>query len=269
MTILPRQHVLRFRRRIRTFYRRYRRDLPFRNTCDPYRITVSEIMLQQTQVSRGLPKYEAWIKRWPDWRALAKASNRELLAEWSGLGYNRRALYLGQLARLVVEKYGGVLPTDAHELESLPGIGPYTSRAIRVFAFNRAEVAVDTNIRRVIVHEFGLSASTSRSELEQIARQLAPRGDERNWHYALMDYSALALPRRLPASRLSKPQAAFKGSSRQIRGEIIRQLTSRRCVRLATVAKKLGCDPSRVRLAAESLEREGVVRVSGVTVRLA
>jgi A/G-specific adenine glycosylase len=269
MTTLPRQQVLRFRRRIRAWYRCRRRDLPFRNTIDPYRITVSEIMLQQTQVSRGVPKYEAWIRRWPDWQSLARASNRELLAMWSGLGYNRRALYLGQLARTVMEQYGGELPNDAGELESLPGIGPYTSRAIQIFAFNKSVVAIDTNIRRVILQEFGLPASIGRAELEHIARQLLPRGDARNWHYALMDYSALALPRRLSNVPARTIQGPFKGSMRQIRGEIIRQLTTKHSVRLSTVAKRLGCDPAAVRRAAEALAKEGVVRLSETTVRLA
>ncbi|RME27887.1 MAG: A/G-specific adenine glycosylase, partial [Candidatus Zixiibacteriota bacterium] len=129
--------VRRFRRKVLSFYRRHGRDLPFRHTRDPYHITVCEVMLHQTQVDRVLPRYRAWVRRWPNWRALASARKQDVLAAWSGLGYNRRALYLRDIAHIVVNDYGGQLPDDYHALCRLPGIGPYTANAILIFAFNR------------------------------------------------------------------------------------------------------------------------------------
>jgi len=264
-----RKHIESFRRRIWRFYRLHgRHHLPFRQTRDPYAIAVSEIMLQQTQVGRVIPSYEAWISRWPDWNSLAGATTRQLLTQWSGLGYNRRAIALGNMANTIVQTHRGELPTDEHTLLTLPGIGPYTARAVLIFAFDKQIVAVDTNIRRVILHEMGLPSDTSPTTIEDVARQLMPRGRSRNWHYALMDYSSLALPRRLehipPVSRQSK----FEGSLRQIRGEIIRQLTTKKSVRLEVIARKLDRDPTDVRKAAEALARDGLIRLRGDVCRL-
>ncbi len=130
---LTSKQITAFRRKILRFFRQHRRDLPFRKTTDPYRITVAEIMLQQTQVDRVVPKYRRWITKWPTWKKLAMATERELLTMWSGLGYNRRALYLGRLAEVVQTQYAGRLPEDPTELTKLPGIGPYTARAILIF----------------------------------------------------------------------------------------------------------------------------------------
>ncbi len=268
MSTIDRKRATSFRRKIRRFYKRHGRVLPFRQTTDPYCITVSEIMLQQTQVDRVVPKYEAWVVKWPDWQSLAGATKQELLAMWSGLGYNRRALYLGQIAQTVVEEYSGRLPDDPAELIRLPGIGRYTSRAILIFAYNRPLVTADTNIRRVILHELDLPPSTSASEIEDIAEQLLPRRDSRNWHYALMDYSSLALPKRLVAIPPTTKQSRFQGSIRQIRGEIIRHLTVRKSVRVNTIAESMERTKEDVQKAAENLAREGLVEVRGSTIRL-
>ena len=266
---LPRSRIAAFRRRIFRFYEKNRRSFPFRETTDPYKITVSEFMLQQTQISRVLPKYDTWIDRWPDWPSLAKAGKRELLAMWSGLGYNRRALYLGELAREVVHSHDGRLPDDETALRKLPGIGPYTARAILIFACNRPIITIDTNIRRVIIHELGLPPSISTRDLEDIARQLLPPRRSRDWHYALMDYSSIVLPRRLPAVPPVSKQSRFEGSLRQIRGEIIRRLTTQKSVRISTIARAMSRTDSDVLAAAESLAREGVITISNTILRLA
>ncbi|MEW6049666.1 MAG: Fe-S cluster assembly protein HesB [Candidatus Zixiibacteriota bacterium] len=255
------KRIAAFRRKILRFYKRHGRDLPFRRTCDPYRIAVAEIMLQQTQVERVVPKYESWVARWPDWQTLAEATTRQLLAMWSGLGYNRRALYLGKLARDVVENHGGVLPSDPSVLVSLPGIGPYTAHAILIFAFNRPLVTIDTNVRRVLLHEFGLPATCARSKIEALAGQLLPKHRSRDWHNALMDYSNLALPKKIFGIPPLTRQTRFVGSTRQIRGAIIRQLTHRKKVPLAEIAGELGRSVEDVRSAAESMAREGIVVV--------
>lgn len=257
------QRIRSFRRRLLTFYRQHRRDLPWRNTTDPYKITVAEIMLQQTQVDRVIPKYLAWISRWPTWKSLAQATNRELLAAWSGLGYNRRALFLGQMARIITDELHGCLPDHPDELRKLPGIGPYTAKAILIFAFNQPLATIDTNIRRVLLYEFGLPVSTPAADLEALALRLVPKKRSRNWHNALMDYSRMALPRRMveipPASRQSK----FEGSLRQIRGEIIRQLVSRHSITADRLAKLTTRSEADVASAIEAMVREGVINRRG------
>jgi A/G-specific adenine glycosylase len=260
MRLSPDQ-IRRFRRKMLGYYKKHGRVLPFRKTTDPYKIAVAEIMLQQTQVDRVVPKYLAWTKKWPDWRSLAKATNRELLTMWSGLGYNRRALYLGRMAQEIVERYDGVLPQDQTALSALPGIGPYTSRAILIFAFNKPLVTIDTNIRRVLIAELGLPHSISAKELESAALQALPQRRSRDWHNALMDYGATHLTARKSGVRPLFRQSKFEGSLRQIRGEIVRQLTKRKRVSLTAIAKKLGRSMEDVQKAAKGLEKEGVVRI--------
>lgn len=250
------------------FYARHGRDLPFRRTNDPYKIAVAEIMLQQTQVERVLEKYRDWTQKWPDWKSLATATNRQLLSAWSGLGYNRRALFLGQMARAVTERFGGQLPDNPQLLLSLPGIGPYTANAILIFAFNKPLVAIDTNIRRVIVHEFMLPPHISRSELEKIAHQLLPKRSSCDWHNALMDYSRLVLPQKIDSIPPLSRQSKFKGSLREIRGEIIRRLTVHKRISLAAVARDMNRPLADVRRAAENLEKDGLARLTGSYVTL-
>lgn len=136
------------------WYRAHGRDLPWRRTDDPYRIAVSEFMLQQTQVDRVVPLYLAFLKRFPSWKALAAAPQADVVRAWKGLGYNMRALRLRKLAEDVVRHFGGKLPSDEASLLALHGIGPYTARALRVFAFRRKALAPDTNLRRVLTRVF-------------------------------------------------------------------------------------------------------------------
>jgi A/G-specific adenine glycosylase len=257
-----------FRRKILRFYSLHGRKLPFRRTADPYKITVAEIMLQQTQVDRVIPKYLDWIRTWPDWKSLARASDRQLLTAWSGLGYNRRCLYLGKLARAVIQEFDGKLPDDPEVLVRLPGLGPYTSRAILIFAFNRPLATIDTNVRRVLLHEFSLPADTPRKAFEALAEGLVPPKRARDWHNALMDYGALALPRKLADIPQSSRQSPFQGSLRQIRGEIVRRLTTQASVSIRTVACSLDRGEADVLRAARALEKEGIVRLSRRVVRL-
>lgn len=268
MITLPPAKIRLVRRKILGHYRRNGRDLPFRRTADSYKIAVAEIMLQQTQVERVVPKFSAWVKKWPSWKSLAKATNRELLTMWSGLGYNRRALYLGQMARTIVEKHGGALPQDPGLLRTLPGIGPYTSRSILIFAFNRPLVTVDTNIRRVLIHELGLPHSISATALEKVALQILPPKRARDWHNALMDYGALVLTSRKSGVKPLSRQSKFEGSLRQIRGEIVRQLTTKKRVSLASIAKKLGRSLADAKKAARGLEKEGVVSKIGESIEI-
>jgi A/G-specific adenine glycosylase len=255
------QRIAAFRRKIWRFYAQHRRHLPFRESDDPYRIVVAEFMLQQTQVARVIPKYEAWLEKWPTWGELAAAGRRELLAMWSGLGYNRRAIYLAQLAEIIVERFDNRLPDDPEILQTLPGIGPYTAHAVLIFTFNKPLVTIDTNIRRVLIHEFDLPSDTPKSKLEDLARRLLPRGRSRDWHNALMDYSRVALPGRLPNASPRHKQKPFRGSRRQIRGEIVRRLTASPRVALDHIARDMKRPVGDVTEAAEALRKEGLVRI--------
>lgn len=263
------ERVRAFRRKILTFYRTHGRKLPFRETTDPYAITVAEIMLQQTQVERVIEKYLSFIAKWPNWRALAGATSRELLSAWSGLGYNRRALYLGEMAKVVAARFDDQLPSDPKQLRTLPGVGEYTANAIAIFAFNKPLVTIDTNIRKVLLHEFDLPADTSKADLVSLAERLLPRRRSRDWHNALMDYARVALKNDLHYIAPLTKQSRFQGSRRQIRGAIVRALTERKRVSLEKVAGELNRSVDDVREAALSLERDGVVVVGAKTVRLA
>jgi A/G-specific adenine glycosylase len=147
--------IERFRERVWEFYRDHGRDLPWRREVTPYGVFVSEIMLQQTQVARVLARWGRWLKRFPDFEALAAASVAEVLAEWQGMGYNRRALWLKAAAGMVMGEFGGELPQDPEVLVRLPGVGPNTAESVAAFAYGWPSVFVETNIRRVFIHHFG------------------------------------------------------------------------------------------------------------------
>ncbi len=216
-------------RRILAWYRlNGRRDLPWRKTNDPYRILVSEVMLQQTQVSRVLPKYREFLLAFPSLRALAHASTREVLQAWQGLGYNRRALNLHRLARTVLQDQRGRLPRTAVELQTLPGLGPYTARAVACLAFGERVALVETNIRKVILHQcFPHRRRVTAREVASAAAQLLPRANARSWNLAIMDYGAAKFrsgrnPNRQATSYTS--QSKFQGSRRQLRGRVVAAL---------------------------------------------
>ncbi|MFA5030776.1 MAG: Fe-S cluster assembly protein HesB [Patescibacteria group bacterium] len=262
-TKLTQKQISTFRKKIWGFYRLHgRHDLPFRKTKNPYRIAVAEIMLQQTQVDRVVPKYQNWIREFPSWKTLAHASRQNILRSWSGLGYNRRAIFLQRMALTITKEYKGRLPKNPKDLLGLPGIGPYTSKSIFIFAFNAPLATVDTNIRRVFIHEFNLPAHTSFATLEHIAKALVPAKRSRDWHNALMDYAALGLPQTPRIQPLSR-QSRFKGSIRQIRGEIIRRLTTHKHISMTIVARDMKRPITDVKKAAASLHKEHLINRRG------
>ncbi|GAC1306948.1 MAG: A/G-specific adenine glycosylase [Vulcanimicrobiaceae bacterium] len=193
------------------FERHGRSSLPWRTDRAAYRVVVAEFMLQQTQVDRVVPLFEAFVGRWPSFAPLADASQADVVRAWAGLGYNSRAIRLHRLARTVREHYGGHLPEDEATLRSLPGIGAYTARAIRAFAFDADVVALDTNIRR-IVHRthFGLEwpPLASVPELDSVASALVPRGGGYAFNSALMDLGATLCSARAPKCLLCPLQAS-------------------------------------------------------------
>jgi A/G-specific adenine glycosylase len=171
-----------FRRTVYDHYRKHYRPMPWRDTRDPYRILVSEIMLQQTQVSRVLEKYKEFIRRFPTMRRLGRAPLADVLAAWQGLGYNRRALALKRLAAEVAARYGGHLPADREALESLPGIGEATAGAIMAYAFNEPAVYIETNIRTVYIHHFFKDRAGVRDEeLVPYIEKTLDRENPREW----------------------------------------------------------------------------------------
>ncbi len=183
------------------YARHGRRELPWRRVRDPYYTLVSEFMLQQTQVDRVVPKFEAFIARFPDIVALANASVGDVLREWQGLGYNSRAVRLHETASLVAERFGGVMPSETHLLRRLPGVGPYTAAAIRAFGFDLDDAPLDTNIRR-IVHRvaFGIEhpPKVAPRELDARAHDLVASGSSHDWNSAMMDLGATICTARAP-----------------------------------------------------------------------
>lgn len=200
--------------------------MPWRHTHDPYKILVSEVMLQQTQVSRVLLKYREFLSIFPTVIDLANSPLSNVLQAWKGMGYNRRAQYLQKSAREVVLKYNGYFPTDEKQLLSLPGIGLYTARAIQVFAWKKDVAMVDTNIRQIIIHYFFDGKLQSPTVIQDTADRLVPKGKSWQWHQALMDFGSIAMPHirnesGIAKKNIKKKALPFKDSPRYIRGRII------------------------------------------------
>ena len=252
-----------FRKTVWDYYKEHaRHDLPWRKTTDPYKIMVSEVMLQQTQVPRVMEKYKEFLAAFPTVDSLAESKLADVLKVWSGMGYNRRGKYLRDAAIEIVEKYKGKIPKDSVALRALPGIGPYTASAVLIFAFNIPDTMIETNVRTAFIHAFfskrktpkgrsfvkisGLKSSKSfpqklqRTDLGEKAsgkisdRELLPLiaaaaegQDPRTWHWALMDYGSHLKKLHKNPSRQSAhyaKQSKFEGSQRQVRGAILRVL---------------------------------------------
>ena len=192
----------RFRQRLLTWYRRHGRDLPWRKTSDPYHILVSEVMLQQTQVDRVLPKYAEWLDKYPSMHVLAAAPDDEVSKAWYPLGYNIRPRRLQSIARESVEKYGGQLPSDEATLLSFKGIGAYTAGAIRSFAFRQRAAILDTNVARVLFRVFVAKGDPKSHQLKRhlwtLSETLVPVRDVYDFNQALMDFGAMVCVARNP-----------------------------------------------------------------------
>lgn len=205
------------------------RDMPWRDDTRAYYVLVSELMLQQTQVGRVIPKFEAFIEEFPDEKALAAASLGEVLKLWQGLGYNRRAKYLHDTARKIVQDFGGEFPRDAAAVLSLPGVGKNTAGAIRAYAFNQPAIFVETNVRTVYIHHF--FADDFDVTDRQIIAKLEVTIDQKNprrFYQNLMDYGSWLKAngvRNNARSKQYKKQSPLRGSLREMRGEILRRLT--------------------------------------------
>jgi A/G-specific adenine glycosylase len=218
-----------FQKTIYEYYRHNKRTFPWRNTHDPYLILVSEIMLQQTQTDRVVPRFESFVSTFPTIESLAQAPLKKVLQQWQGLGYNRRGLMLHKAAKETVAHYNSKLPKDKKLLESLPGIGPYTAGAVMAFAFNTPVVMIETNIRTVFIHHFFTNhGDVHDNELLPLIEQTLDVKNPRKWYSALMDYGNHLKKHHPNPNRKSKhytKQSKFEGSDRQVRGLILRELT--------------------------------------------
>lgn len=255
-----------FRERILARYRSNPRPMPWRETNDPYRILVSEFMLQQTQVERVMGKYGGFIDRFPDFHALSGAPLAQVLEAWQGLGYNRRARSLHATATIVVERFDGILPSDPYVLETLPGIGHATARAITAFAFGIPSAFIETNIRRVYIHFFfeGRDRVSDRDILP-VAEAALDRDNPRDWHYALMDYGVMlgkTVPNPNTRSTHHHRQSPFEGSLRQVRGAVVRllSLNGGHMRSVGDMASETGFERERIERAAEALVKDGMIQ---------
>ncbi len=257
--------LLAFKTLILAFYAEHGRPFVWRETSDPYRILVSEVMLQQTQTGRVLPKYEAFLLRWPSFSSLAEASTEELLSVWKGLGYNRRALNLRRSARMT-EEWGWTIPNDRTLIDSLPGVGKATSAALRSFCFGEKSVYLETNIRRVLLTCFYPDEEEVKDkELELLLEKLSMIvEDMKSWYYALMDYGVLLkalFPNANKRSAHYTKQSKFENSNRQIRGLLIHLLTDTGSKPLSTIYDLLpSFEDERIRASLGQLEKEGFVQ---------
>jgi A/G-specific adenine glycosylase len=260
--------IAKFRRLVYGHYRRHgRHDLPWRKTRNPWRILVSEIMLQQTQVERVLPKYTAFIKAFPTAGALARAPLAEVLGVWGGLGYNRRAVYLKRAAAAIVASHRGRIPRSADDLVKLPGVGPATAAAITAFAFNRPAVLIETNIRTVFIHFFFPGRMKVRdNEIVELIRLTLVSREPRRWYYALMDLGAYLKKSGVKVNDRSAhyaKQTPFKGSRRQIRGEIVRMIAKRKTATRQYLLDRLDADDNTLDRLLADLVREGLLQKRG------
>jgi A/G-specific adenine glycosylase len=275
-------------RDLKSFYRVNKREhLPWRETRDPYKILVSEIMLQQTQVERVIPFYERFIAKFPDAKTLAKAPLTDVLKLWSGLGYNRRAKFLQGAAKLLQEGEMNGSPTPSRKsfaplstefLESLPGVGPYTARAIATFAYNRPEVFIETNVRTVFIHYcFRKSRKqyvlvTDKEILPLVEKALrSSRMKPRDFYAALMDYGTHLKQRGIKLNMRSKhynKQSKFEGSYRQLRGAVLRALLeeSRDIEQLIDITGRKKSDITRV---LANLSSEGLIVLKNKRISIA
>lgn len=270
---ISRARIGKFIQAIWRHYRAYGRDLPWRTTRDPYKILVSEIMLQQTQVSRVLKKYPSFIQRFPDIQTLSRAPLRAVFLEWQGMGYNRRAKALRELAQTVVKQYGGNIPQDEAALRALPGVGPATAGAVMAYAWNKPAVFIETNIRRVFIHYFfprrphtkhgeGVNKKVSDEGILKLVAATVSKTNPREWYWTLMDYGthlAATVPNPNRRSKHYAKQPCFEGSQRQLRGKLLKFFAEQHSARIDDLRRAFPKDPRLTRVLREFVT-EGFLR---------
>lgn len=270
------QQVRAFRAQLSEYYRQHgRHDLPWRQPTsvgvfDPYAIWVSEIMLQQTQVGRVVPKYELFLRQFPTVGELAAAPLSKVLVAWQGLGYNRRAQFLWRAAQQIVDQFAGMVPQAAAELVRLPGIGTNTAGAIVAYAYNQPAVFIETNIRTVYIHHFfGDQTGVTDDAITELLTQTLEYDNPRQFYWALMDYGThlkVSGVKNVQQSKHFTKQSRFEGSVRQLRGQALRLLAERPRP-AAELLAELGDERSQQVLA--QLVKEGLIAKAGQSYRLA
>ncbi|MGD2247726.1 MAG: A/G-specific adenine glycosylase [Candidatus Methanofastidiosia archaeon] len=257
---VPPEVISKFQSKIYKYYKKHGRKFPWRETDNPYYILVSEFMLQQTQTKRVLTKYDQFIHRFPEISVLADSSLKDVVKEWQGLGYNRRAMYLHKTAQKVVNEYNGCIPDNIDILKTFPGIGDATSAAIAAFAFKKPVVLIETNIRVVYIYFF-FTGTVKDADIRPVVSQTIDCDNPREWYYALMDYGVMLKKKVKNPGRRSAhytKQEPFEGSNRQIRGKILKWLSTGSYSENELISK-IDADTERVLTILDQLEKEGFI----------
>ncbi len=256
-----------FQKTIWDYYHAHKRDFVWRNTHDPYHIVVSEIMLQQTQTHRVAQKFETFIKAFPTFKALSQASLRDVVMQWQGVGYNRRAKALYEIAQRVMQEYNGQLPQEPETLVTFPGIGPNTAGSICAFAFNKPTIFIETNIRAVFIYFFFKNQTgITDKQLLPLVEQAVDKQDPRQWYYALMDYGVMlkqTLPNPSRRSAHHTVQSKFEGSERQVRSMILKTVALHGAIRYEDLLDAIDREPIRIDRNLSALCKEGFVKKKG------
>lgn len=252
-----------FKKNIWKFYEENGRSFQWRHESDPYKIVVSEVMLQQTQTNRVAIKFPEFIKQFPNFQSLADASLHDVLLQWQGLGYNRRGKYLHQIAKKIVDEFQGKVPEDPSILSEFPGIGISTASSICAFAFNKPTVFIETNIRTVFIHFFFKNQiNVTDKEIINLVKDTVDKEKPRDWYYALMDYGVMlkkTVPNPSRKSAHYNKQSKFEGSDRQIRGMILKLLTQFNYLSLEQFINYIEREPERIIKALQQLINENFI----------
>jgi A/G-specific adenine glycosylase len=257
--------IRKFRKSVYDYYRAHgRHSMPWRHAITPYRVLVSEIMLQQTQVDRVTSKFDLFMKRFPTIEALAGAPMRDVLGAWQGLGYNRRALALQRTSQKIMLDYHGEIPSDPAELRTCAGIGPATAASIAAFAFNTPVLFIETNIRAVYIHTFlRIDTRVSDDAILSLLEQTLDRNEPRRWYYALMDYGSMLKKKHPNPSRRSahySQQSAFEGSDRQVRGRLLRLFLKHNRITPNRLRASVPCESKRLEKIISGLVKDGFIQ---------
>ena len=262
------EKIKKFKVKILTYYKNNKRIMPWRDISNPYKIFVSEMMLQQTQVERVKIKYTEFIKKFPTLKSVAQTEKTELLKIWQGLGYNRRALFIKQTCEEIILKHSGTFPRDFEILKTLPGIGPSTAGAICAFAYNQSVFFIETNIRAVILHFFFKNKEkVSDKEVFEILKKITPDDvTPRDWYYALYDYGTF-LKKSLGKNKIKlhqkskhyTKQSKFEGSFRQKRAHVLRLKLANSDITDTEILNKLNISPQELEDVYVSLDKDGLI----------
>jgi A/G-specific adenine glycosylase len=254
------------------FHRKHRRSFVWRENISPYWVVVSEIMLQQTQTSRVSVKFSDFIGYFPDFSSLANAELSEVLAMWQGLGYNRRGKFLHEIAKKVVLDFDNTLPSDPQILNTFPGIGSNTAGSIVAFAYNIPTIFIETNIRRVFIHEFfGGQENIHDKQILPLIAQTLDKENPREWYYALMDYGSwlkTQVPNPNRKSSHYKVQTKFEGSNRQVRSTLLRYLLQHKSADLDVLQNIFSPKETRVQQNLLDLAHEGFIEFDGLKAQI-